>query len=317
MIATMTVSQLAERKGAFAEAVSGAKNTWRIKIIQAGLGSSAYYPAEVIERDGPVAFPVGTKAFIDHPTFDEEWSQPERSVSKIAGKQVSEATYDPTDQALYANYKFTEAHAGFIDEFYDVLGMSIYALGESEIGTIGEYTGTVLTKFVPDVLNSVDVVTAAGAGGAIISKLTESFKRLGEKGTAEPQRTKETKEKSSMDEETFKRILAEALGTQADTIATKLAEALKPAEKTSEAPDIAAVAEAVAKSELPEEGRQRVYEAIKTPGVKVEDVIASEKKYVEAIEKASEAKLQREAFGALGGGASNDDFMVAGIRVGA
>lgn len=165
------------QSGNVLSALGGSK--FRIKVIQWGKGSSAFYPKEVLERDGARAFPAGTKIYANHPTESESWDRPERDVTKVVGKTLSDATYE--DGSLYAEVYFSEKFAGHVDEFKDVIGMSIYANGESEIGTIGEYTGPVLTSFAeagnPN-LHSIDVVTAAGAGGAILERLAESYKEV-------------------------------------------------------------------------------------------------------------------------------------------
>lgn len=314
MITSMTV-ELRERATRHLEA-TGDPNTFKVRIISAGLGSSAYYPPEVIERDGPNVFVPGIFSFANHPTMDEEWERPERDVTKIVGKQVSTATYDPTDQSLYADFKFSEKFTNeVVKEFGDVIGMSIYALGESEIGTIGEYTGTVLTSFIKDPLTSVDAVTVAGANGAIITKVSEAYKSFSEKGTAEPQRTKQTKEKTTMDEKEMTALLEKQFGAFAEALVSKLAEALKPAPVDPEVTDMGAVTEAAIKAEIPEDGRDRVREAVKS-GKKPEEAIAAEKKYVEAIEASLKARLQES--GDVWGGssaASSADFSVTGWRI--
>lgn len=297
--------ELLERLGALTEAVSGQKNVWRVKIIEEGQGASAYYPADVLQRDIPTAFPIGTKSFGDHATWDEKMEKPEGSISRIVGKTVSTPEYDEETRAVYVNIKFREEFAPFVEEFYDVLGMSISASGEIVEG--------VATSILPSPLNSIDVVTAAGAGGAILEKLSESFKRLEEDGAAGLQLAKETyKEKENMEiAELATRVdaLAESIETLAGTVSA-FVESVAPVETPAGEPDIAAVAEAVAVSELPAEGRLRVYEAIKTSGIAVEEAIASEKQYVEAIKASLEAAAPlTESFGASGA-SSTPDFTV-------
>src|SRR5690554_7670050 len=59
------------------------KGIWRIKLIEGDVhGSSGYYPASVLERDGATAFPAGTHIYLDHPTWEEDWQRPERSRSE-------------------------------------------------------------------------------------------------------------------------------------------------------------------------------------------------------------------------------------------
>lgn len=305
--------QLLEKRGAFAEAVKGQKNVWKVKIIEVGAGSSAYYTETVLSRDLATAFPIGTKSFADHATWEEKMERPERSVEDIVGKTVTVPEYDPTTKAAYVNIMFSEKFAPFVEEFYDALGMSISAYGETEEGTVDDYVGRVAVSILPSPLNSIDVVTAAGAGGAIMEKLSESYKRLEEDGAAGLQLAKETsKEKENMEiAELATRVdaLAESIETLAGTVSS-FVESVKPVDAPVGEPDIAAVAEAVAVSELPAEGRLRVYEAIKTSGIAVEDAIASEKQYVEAIKASIEAAAPlTESFGASAP-SSTPDFTV-------
>lgn len=314
--------KLHERSGQIREAVGDAKDrTRRIKIIAAGPGSSAYYPAEVLERDGAIAFPSGTpwttKSYANHPTMDEEWTQPERDVTKIVAKQVSQAEWDEESQALYADFQFSKKfYEEVVEEFDDVLGMSIYAMGEAvkddygnpAILTVGEYTGTVLERLLQDRMNSVDVVTVAGAGGAIMPKLTEAMKPFVQEGKAETQPSAPKKETPKMDEEKLATLLAEKLGSViATATATAVAEALKPAEVDPEVLDVATVAEAVAASGLSEPSRKRVYEAIKAPGTKVEEAIKAQKDFETEVEEAIKARLaeSEETYGGSGSGASD------------
>lgn len=162
-----------ESNGSVATAQGGGK--YRIKVIEWGKGSSAFYPRAVLERDGAKAFPAGTKIFANHPTETESVDRPERDVTKIVGKTLTDAVYE--DGSLYADVYFSENFANHISEFNDVLGMSIYASGKSEVKTLDDYTGPVLTEFYEDPFNSIDVVTVPGAGGAILERLTESYKR--------------------------------------------------------------------------------------------------------------------------------------------
>src|SRR5690242_1535901 len=95
---------------------SGRKGIWRMKLIAADVqGSSGYYPAEMLERDGPLVFPAGTHVFYDHPSSDEEWSRPERSVRDLAGSFATAAVYEADASegpGLYANVQlFPETDA--------------------------------------------------------------------------------------------------------------------------------------------------------------------------------------------------------------
>ncbi len=64
-----------------------------IKLIEPGWSTSRYWPAEVLERDGPAAFPAGTHMYLDH--ADEEAAN---EILKAAGYKAAhfEIPYVPT-----------------------------------------------------------------------------------------------------------------------------------------------------------------------------------------------------------------------------
>lgn len=70
----------------------------------------------------------------------------------------------------------------------------------------------------------------------------------------------------------------------------KAIEALKPvtpADEETDSPDVAAVAEAVATSGLPESARKRVYEGLKAEGADVTALIEAEKQYIAELKAAT------------------------------
>lgn len=142
---------------------------WRVKVIEAGKGSSATYPEDVL-RDYASVFEAGTQMYLDHPGMAEETDRPERSVRDLVGRLVTEAEYK--DGALYAEAEFLPWAAPAIEALSDMVGLSIRAYG-----TITESDdGPVLTSFAG--VESVDVVTKAGAGGQFV-ELLESARPAG------------------------------------------------------------------------------------------------------------------------------------------
>jgi hypothetical protein len=124
--------------------------------------------------------------------------------------------------------------------------------------------------------------------GAPISVLTK-IERLGEskrsnKGTAaaQPQLTKKTKG-NLMEKEEFEALFA----SLADQVAAKVAETLAPTETDSEeVVDMAAVAEAALKADIPEALRKEIYEASKTmTHSEAMALVESRKEVVDAIRK--------------------------------
>lgn len=146
----------------------------RIKIIAPGKGSSAFYPAEVLKRDGPKVFKAGTPMRIDHPTRADEASRPEGSV-KDWGAVLSENAVWLDDHAqgagLYAAIRPFSDSAQFIDERAPYAGVSIRASGEA----LHENGKPVMREGVPVLASftsaeGVDMVTRAGAGGMFLSE---------------------------------------------------------------------------------------------------------------------------------------------------
>src|SRR6478752_4692375 len=150
------------------------KGLFEIKIIQAGQGSSAYYPADVLERDGAMAFPAGTHSYWNHPTWSESFERPERDVKDIVGVLEGDPTFK--DDALWGKLRVLPQHVPTIEAPGPHIGMSINATALVEDGEDAD-GGVRVVAFHESPFNSVDVVTVPGAGGAITS-LLESAGRL-------------------------------------------------------------------------------------------------------------------------------------------
>lgn len=148
------------------ESISSVGNKrMRVRIIEGNRwGSSGYYSQEVLERDGPTAFPAGTQMYLDHPSESEERDRPERSVKDLAGKTVTEATWD-TD-GLYADVEVYGFVAPVIAEMADDIGLSVRASALLEQGEVEGRAGLIVARLIDGY--SVDYVTKAGAGGRIV-----------------------------------------------------------------------------------------------------------------------------------------------------
>ena len=206
--------QLIEASAISPDSLTG--KSWRLKILEGDRqGSSAYYPKETLQ-EGAHLFAAKTKIYLNHPSADDKFNQPERKVQDIVGYLAEGATYDGKD--LYANATFLPKFQQEIKDLAEagLIGMSIRAEGE-----VTEAAGTKTLKRFTRV-NSVDVVTEAGAGGGF-DKLLESAKVSAPESGAESQKEKE----SLMEKE-----IVEALATLKTELATEfadmVAEALKP-----------------------------------------------------------------------------------------
>ncbi len=147
-----------------------AKADYEIKLIAPGKGSSAFYPAEVLKRDGPNVFKAGTHVYLNHPTAAEEAARPEGDVSNLAGVLSTAAAYHESHAkgpGLYARMKVFADHAQVVEEKAPHVGMSIRASGVAEAKKMQD--GLPVLKELTSA-ESVDVVTRAGAGGMILSE---------------------------------------------------------------------------------------------------------------------------------------------------
>jgi hypothetical protein len=153
-------------------AEAGSKGIWRSRIIAADVqGSSGYYPAGVLRRDGSTAFPSGTHVYLDHPSSSEEQDRPERSVRDLAGYLVEDANFEdgPDGSGLFARVQFLPHVRELIRSIAGHVGLSIRAAGEIDETPTGRVVQSIKHGL------SVDVVTRAGAGGRLIT-MTESTK---------------------------------------------------------------------------------------------------------------------------------------------
>ncbi|OPG13633.1 hypothetical protein [Microbispora sp. GKU 823] len=176
------LSALAERVS-LAEAAGGAvpkRRRFRARLIAGDIqGSSGYYPAQML-RESASAFGSGLPMFIDHPSISEAHDRPERSVRDLAGRLASDARYEA--DGLYADVEVYPHWAPIIEAMADDIGLSIRAAGTVEASTDDRIRGPIVTRISE--AQSVDFVTAAGAGGKLVQLLESARARaLEERGT--------------------------------------------------------------------------------------------------------------------------------------
>ena len=268
-------------------------NKWRVKVIEAGWGSSGYYGSEMLASYGPKVFKAGTKVFMNHPSVTESSDRPERDVHQLAGKLTSDAVF--SENGLVAEIEFYSHYAPIIKEMANDVGLSIHALGEAKIGEAEGREGPIIESLVSDPMTSVDVVTVAGAGGKFIS-LLESYTRKDAETTSVTESLSEgngmsiTKEEFDAAIADLKTAFVEAITPVVESVSI-LAEAAKPAEltvdeeETLEAVNPIDIAVKFNESGLPTKALSRVVEALKSEANEksVDELIADEKAYVAEI----------------------------------
>lgn len=193
---------------------------WRARIIASDVwGSSAYYPREVLERDGARVFTAGLPMYANHPSDTETYDRPERSVHDLVGKLVSDAVFE--EDGLYADVEFYESFVNRINELHEDVGLSVRATGLTEYAEMDGREGPMLVALLA--ADSVDVVTKAGAGGKLTSILESDREKAGRPIT-DKEGTQSVAEVTKEDFEAFQTALLEAISG----ISASVAEALKP-----------------------------------------------------------------------------------------
>lgn len=203
----------------------------RAKIIAADTwGSTAFYPAEVLERDGGRVFTAGLQMFENHLTNDEEYIRPEGKVENLIGKLVTDAIYEAEGEdgpGLYADVEFYDSYLPRINEIADDIGLSVRASGLTEYGERAGREGPVLVALLS--AKSVDVVTRAGAGGKLTSIL-ESEGELAGRPINHKEGTQSMTAVTKEDFDAFGASIKESLNGLVDS----LKEALAPKAETDE-----------------------------------------------------------------------------------
>lgn len=288
-------------------------NKWKVKVIEAGWGSSGYYGADMLSNYGPRVFTKGTKIFMNHPSVSESNDRPERDVEKLAGKFVSDAYF--TENGLVAEIEFYSHYAPIIREMAGDVGLSIHALGNATVGEAEGRQGPIIESLVADPMTSVDVVTVAGAGGKFLS-LLESYTRKDTETIEVAESVSEgngmsiTKEEFDSAIAELKTAFVEALSPVIESVSV-LAEAAKPVEvvdgeetpeEVVEAIDPIELAAKFNESALPKIALTRVVETLKveTNTKTVEELIEAEKAYAaQLIEAAAVEAPAQDTFGVI------------------
>jgi len=284
------------------EAVVRRDGTIPVKIIQPGWGSSGYYPADVLERDGPKIFGKGLHMYWNHPTASEEAQRPERDLNDLAGVLASDARWvanAPTGPGLYADALVVEQYRDKVESLAPYIGLSIRALGQAQQGQAEGKSGPIITRLATG--QSVDYVTAAGAGGEIVAmfEAARTIKPLSKKSTSTGDVDNPIEEAKRMDELKKLQEANAALQAQLDEAKVNNARA-QEALITSQAKDLATTALAKLNN-LPAITRTRLVESLaKVAPVKdgALDKAAFEAQIAEAVK--AEVKYLVEATG-LGG----------------
>lgn len=217
-------------------------DTWRVKLINEGKGSSGTYPAETLEKFHN-AF-NGALSFENHPSWMD--GPENRNFTQIVGNVVGETWVERDEQgkmAVYANWSPDPDHKDRLTRYKKNLGLSIYIEGDGHVDDDGEFVVDFFNEHDP--YKSVDVVIAAGRGGRFEESMKEIYSRRSENQTTSTSVEGEGKSEKEikMDEKAIEAI--EALTTQVSALIS--AQTAKTAENAQVEADEKAVEEKLAK----------------------------------------------------------------------
>lgn len=136
----------------------------RLRVIDAGIGSSGIYPASTIESAAPLVAP-GTPIYADHPTVSEGYERPERSVRDLVGFIEGTGRYVAESHSIEAEASIIPQWREPLAAMHQHVGMSIRAAADVE-----EREGKRVIQRIT-AIESVDLVTKAGRGGKVLELL--------------------------------------------------------------------------------------------------------------------------------------------------
>jgi len=297
------------------EATAGAEaGELDVHIIQPGWGSSGYYPESVLQKAvTDKVYHAGMHMGWDHPTEQEDWSRPERSLKNLAGALTQDAWYDsdgwdktpenPTGAGVYSTAKPFPTYAASIKAMGEHIGVSHSVYGDDEWGKAEDKEGKIITQIFADAFNTVDFVTLPGAGGHYKAVFAETLKRTekkeGDDTITETKITigdvrKDTKIMEALKKEFMKEAdgdkIAEKL-TEAQVKNTELTEALKEAGAKLIVLEGRTYALAkVAESKLPALSQKRVTESLAFGKIPDQDSVIDTVEFDKMIEAAVTAE---------------------------
>lgn len=182
------------------EGAVGQDGTAYLKLIQPGWGSSGFYSAELLKRDGPKVFKSGLKNFWNHQTPAEELARPEGDLRDLASVLTEDAHYEdsgPAGPGLYAKARVFDQFRQPVDDLAKHIGVSIRAAGRAKEGEIEGKKGVIIEHLTRGI--SADYVTTPGAGGKILQLFEAARGRTSEKG------------ENHMDDDALKRLIESAV----------------------------------------------------------------------------------------------------------
>jgi hypothetical protein len=292
--------------------VKNADGTYRVVLITPGLGSTGEYTEEVLRAYCAETWPAGSHSYVDHPTPNNPGRSPKNQIGVLA----EDAHYED-GVGVVSKLKVFKHWQDFVAEVAPSNGLSIYARGEGKKEMREGREVTVVESFIPDVQNTVDLVSYAGRGGHFAESAEALYEAAIEQST-QSESSAGTEKKDNEDMATIDEVkaLLEALtATVAGLVAEQVAARESAATKDAEVVDSAkAVKDAI-------EATRAVEAAEVSKSVKDNLIKSIEAGNYDVTAQLEEAKTLREeilaevatAFGGRAGTPTDrSDFTVAG-----
>ena len=135
-------------------------DTYRVVVARPGQGSSGFYSEDLFRRDAHKIIAPGGQAFIGH--------NEDRSVKDLIGVYPNGSRWDEDEKAVVSELKVFKHWQEFVNEVFEHVGVSLYALGEAD-------TDGNVTAFIEDAYNGADLVARPGLAGSRIEGLAEQL----------------------------------------------------------------------------------------------------------------------------------------------
>lgn len=144
----------------------------RLTILTPGVGSSGEYSRDVLEQAArDRSFPKGTQCHLNHDSAADRRERPEGDLRNLVGVLTEDAYVENGN--LVAEARIGSQWRSFVDDFHDVIGVSIAASAD----IVNEGGTRVVKSILPSPFNRVDLVTVPGRGGRI-SEVIEAARNI-------------------------------------------------------------------------------------------------------------------------------------------
>ncbi|WP_217181635.1 hypothetical protein [Streptomyces sp. AC495_CC817] len=284
-----------------------ADGTYPVVLITEGEGSSGRYGEHLFAEGASEHVFENVGSYADHPIDPRKPHL--RSVLTLAGRMTNvHVGEDAGKRALLADFKPRKEYEAFVEEFGDLVGLSIFCGADGELLDDGRLD---VSEFdAEDPYRSVDIVVAAGRGGRF-KRAEESLRAiessLGKPGGTKPaaEASAEEREGEHMDEKekAFVAAVAAAVAESIKPVIDFVNEsATKKAEESQAQVDAEAVDAAVMEALDSYEGKIAAIDAAELLPPQVESLKARARKGEDITEAITEAKAVVEAAREIGGG---------------